>query len=139
MTEKIPLVLVPGLLCDAALWAHQAEHLKDVADISIAETRKDDSLAAMASREIETLLLVPWNEESTPPPHTAYVYVEDPDALCAEYEQAGADVVDPVASRAYGMRDFLVQDPDGHQFRVGRGEEALRDVADQIERIEETP
>lgn len=41
----------------------------------------------------------------------AYVYVEDPDALFAEYEQAGADIVEPVASRAYGMRDFVVRDP----------------------------
>lgn len=90
----------------------------------------DGSLAAMASREIETLLLVPWHEDAPPPTHTAYVYVEDPDTLCGEYEQAGADIVDSVASRPYGMRDFVVRDPDGHQFRIGKGEESLRDVAD---------
>jgi len=56
--------------------------------------------------------------------------VEDPDALCAEYQQAGALVVDPVASRPYGMRDFVVTDPDGHRFTLGRGEEKLREVAD---------
>jgi hypothetical protein len=58
------------------------------------------------------------------------VYVEDPDALCAEYLQAGADVIDPVASRPYGMRDFVVRDPDGHRFTIGRGEETLREIAD---------
>ncbi|MDA0786934.1 MAG: alpha/beta fold hydrolase [Proteobacteria bacterium] len=41
MTEN--LVLIPGLLCDAQLWAHQAAHLSDlaacmVADITGAET-----------------------------------------------------------------------------------------------------
>lgn len=69
--------------------------------------------------------------EGAPPPQAAYVYVEDPDALCAEYEQAGADIVSPIATRACGMRDFMVRDPDGHTFTLGRGAERLRDVADQ--------
>jgi DNA-binding transcriptional MerR regulator/catechol 2,3-dioxygenase-like lactoylglutathione lyase family enzyme len=90
----------------------------------------DGGLAAMASGEIETLLLVPWTGHSPPPTVSAYVYVEDPDALCAEYQQAGADVVDPVATRLSGMRDFVVRDPDGHRFTFGRGDEKLRDVAD---------
>ncbi len=87
-------------------------------------------LAPLASDDIEVLLLVSWTGDAPPPPQSAYVYVEDPDSLCAEYQQAGADVVEPVASRPYGMRDFDVQDPDGHRFRLGRGEERLRDVAD---------
>lgn len=34
---KLPLVLVPGLLCDGALWAAQSRHLSDVADITVAD------------------------------------------------------------------------------------------------------
>jgi len=49
MAEE-PLILVPGLLCDATLWAHQAEHLADIAEIRIAETARDDSIAGMARR-----------------------------------------------------------------------------------------
>jgi len=90
----------------------------------------DGHLAALASGEIEVLLLVQWTGDGPPPAQSAYVYVEDPDTLCAEYTQAGVDIVDPVASRPYGMRDFVVRDPDGHRFSVGRGEERLRDVAD---------
>lgn len=89
----------------------------------------DDSLAALASGEIEMLLLVPWTGDSPPAAQSAYVYVEDPDALCAEYRDAGADIVDPVASRSYGMRDFVVRDPDGHRFTLGCGEQRLRQVA----------
>lgn len=89
----------------------------------------DDTLVALASGEIEMLLLVPWTGASAPPAQAAYVYVEDPDALCAEYEQAGADIVDPVGSRPSGMRDFVVRDPDGHLFTLGRGEPQLREVA----------
>jgi pimeloyl-ACP methyl ester carboxylesterase len=50
MTEKTPLVLVPGLLCDAALWDHQARHLRDIADISVGETTRDETMPAMARR-----------------------------------------------------------------------------------------
>jgi catechol 2,3-dioxygenase-like lactoylglutathione lyase family enzyme len=91
----------------------------------------DGALAALASGEIEIMLLEPWTGDGPPPVHAAYVYVEDPDGLCAECLQAGAIVVDPVASRPYGMRDFVVSDPDGHRFTIGRGEERLREVADR--------
>ncbi|MEO6083154.1 MAG: VOC family protein [Umezawaea sp.] len=98
----------------------------------------DDSLAALASGEIEMLLLVPWTDDSPPPTQSAYVYVEDPDALCAEFEGAGADIVDPVASRPNGMRDFALRDPDGHQFTLGRGEQRLHEVADHYGLTPET-
>jgi len=50
MAEKIPLVLLPGLLCDAALWAPQVAALSDIADPWVADLSRDDSLAAMARR-----------------------------------------------------------------------------------------
>lgn len=47
---KMPLVLVPGLLCDAALWAAQAAALADIAAIAVADLTTDESLPAMARR-----------------------------------------------------------------------------------------
>jgi len=86
-------------------------------------------LACVASGDIELLHLVLWTGDGPPPPQSAYVFVEDPDGLCAEYREAGADVVDPAASRPSGMRDFVVRDPDGHHFTLGCPEDRLRDVA----------
>lgn len=48
-----PLVLVPGLTCDAALWAAQVDGLADVAGITVADTLSDDSITAMARRLLE--------------------------------------------------------------------------------------
>jgi pimeloyl-ACP methyl ester carboxylesterase len=48
MTEKIPLALLPGLLCDAALWRPQVEALADVAEPWVADLTTQDSIAAMA-------------------------------------------------------------------------------------------
>ncbi len=46
--EKFPLVLVPGLLCDAQLWQAQVEDLADVAEIRIAEHTRSDTMAGVA-------------------------------------------------------------------------------------------
>jgi pimeloyl-ACP methyl ester carboxylesterase len=48
MTDKIPLALLPGLLCDAALWQPQVEALSDIADCRVADFTTQDSIAAMA-------------------------------------------------------------------------------------------
>ena len=48
MSGHTPLVLVPGLLCDSALWRHQVAHLADVAEIMVADVTGHDSMAAMA-------------------------------------------------------------------------------------------
>lgn len=131
-----------GTTTDISSWLHVLPHLpvsdldrsiayyRDALGLRLAWRTVDGSVAALSSGEIEILLLVAWAEEGPPTAFTAYVYVEDPDALCAEYQQAGADIVQPVATRSYGMRDFTVRDPDGHRFIVGRGDEKLREVAD---------
>ncbi|MBF0248903.1 MAG: alpha/beta hydrolase [Alphaproteobacteria bacterium] len=46
--SKQPLILLPGLLCDAALWAHQAEGLADVADVRVADLTTHRSMAGLA-------------------------------------------------------------------------------------------
>lgn len=50
MPDKQPLILLPGLLCDAALWRHQIETLSELADITVADLTQDDTVAAMAER-----------------------------------------------------------------------------------------
>jgi pimeloyl-ACP methyl ester carboxylesterase len=45
---KTSLILVPGLLCDAAVWIHQSAALAGLADLHIATNGARDSLAAMA-------------------------------------------------------------------------------------------
>ncbi len=131
-----------GATTDVPTWLHlmpklpvsdmerSVAYYQEALGLDLAWRTVDGRLAALATGEIEVLLLVPWTGEGAPPAQSSYVYVEDPDALCAQLGEAGADIVDPVASRPYGMRDFVVRDPDGHRFTLGRGDESLRDVAD---------
>lgn len=47
--KKTPLLLIPGLLCDDALWEHQAINLADIADVTIAQDHtRHDSMMAIA-------------------------------------------------------------------------------------------
>jgi pimeloyl-ACP methyl ester carboxylesterase len=54
--NKIPLVFLPGLLCDAQVWQQQAVALSDIADPLIADLTLDDTIEDMAER---TLALAP--------------------------------------------------------------------------------
>lgn len=46
----LPIVFVPGLLCDERLWRDQSAALGDLAPSTIADVTLDDSVAGMASR-----------------------------------------------------------------------------------------
>ena len=48
------LLLLPGLMCDSAVWAHQRTHLSRHARIIIPEFRGFDSLTAMAQHVLDT-------------------------------------------------------------------------------------
>lgn len=52
MTERIPLLLLPGLLNDEALWAAQIRDLGDIANAQVADLTLDDNVAAMAARAL---------------------------------------------------------------------------------------
>ncbi|MEM9684115.1 MAG: alpha/beta fold hydrolase [Pseudomonadota bacterium] len=53
MADRIPLVLGPGLMNTPRLWQHQTDHLSDIADISVVDTRQDTNLVSMAQRLLD--------------------------------------------------------------------------------------
>src|SRR5215469_4733543 len=54
MVRKSPLVLLPGLLCDAALWRAQLTSLADIAAITVADLTHDETMTGMARRALDT-------------------------------------------------------------------------------------
>ncbi len=55
MSERSALALLPGLLCDGALWRHQTAALADLADCWVADFTSQDSVAAMARSVLEAM------------------------------------------------------------------------------------
>ena len=52
MARKIPLLLLPGLLCDGALWRAQIAGLADVAEAAVADLTRDETMTALARRAL---------------------------------------------------------------------------------------
>ena len=50
MTTRTPLLLLPGLLCDGALWQHQTDTLGDLAEITVADLTREDQAGPAARR-----------------------------------------------------------------------------------------
>ena len=48
MSHKIPLILLPGLLCDATLWKYQTKSLESLADCVVGDITQHDNIPAMA-------------------------------------------------------------------------------------------
>jgi uncharacterized glyoxalase superfamily protein PhnB len=50
---------------------------------------------------------------------SAYVVVDEPDALCARLRAAGAAVTMDLRDTDYGSRDFAIRDPEGNHWYFG--------------------
>jgi pimeloyl-ACP methyl ester carboxylesterase len=53
MAARTPLLLLPGLLCDAALWQPQIEALADVSEPIVGDLSQDETLPKMARRVLD--------------------------------------------------------------------------------------
>jgi uncharacterized glyoxalase superfamily protein PhnB len=52
--------------------------------------------------------------------YDAFIFTNDAEALYQEYVESGANILEPLADTDYGMKEFLVADPDGYLIRFGR-------------------
>ena len=50
---------------------------------------------------------------------SAYIVVDEPDALCARMQAGGANVVVDLHDTDYGSRDFAIRDPEGNRWYFG--------------------
>lgn len=62
-----------------------------------------------------TTLTAPRGPQDT----DAYFNVSDSDALYAEYKQKTVRVLREIENSAYGLRDFMIETPDGHRLVFG--------------------
>lgn len=55
-------------------------------------------------------------------PSWNFVRVENADAVLARYAAAGVTIVEPITSHPWGMREFTIEDNNGHRFRIGHSD-----------------
>ncbi|HXE57821.1 MAG TPA: VOC family protein [Gemmatimonadales bacterium] len=82
---------------------------------------KRDGIVIMLSRVADARAVRP-NRSATPGGDAwdGYVWVEDADALHAEFASRGAVIVRPPCDQPYGCRDFDVEDCDGYRLCFGQ-------------------
>lgn len=58
------------------------------------------------------------------------VGVEDADRAYEAFKGRGAKVVSELDDKPWGVREFTVEDPNGHRLRFSHGLESTREIAD---------
>jgi catechol 2,3-dioxygenase-like lactoylglutathione lyase family enzyme len=61
-------------------------------------------------------------EEGEIRPVCSFVRVENADEVLAVYRERGVKIVEDIASHPYGMREFSIEDNNGHRFRIGHSD-----------------
>lgn len=112
---------------DATQWRH-ANPILDVADVSRAvayyrdvfgliPTWISEDNAGGVATEVAPIELY-FARVEKPSPSRLAVFVDDADMAYAKYRAAGAEIVDQIETKPWGLRGFTVKDPDGNLIGI---------------------
>jgi uncharacterized glyoxalase superfamily protein PhnB len=74
---------------------------------------------AVLGRDEVQLHLYPQREGKVAGQGNAYFFVQEVDAIYESCSQK-AKVIDPIGDRDYGLRDFLIEDPEGNRVGIAQ-------------------
>lgn len=78
---------------------------------------RNDNYGSVLAGETEIFLT---SIEEPRPGAVCCVRVDDVDALYAIYVERGVQIVEPLETKPWRMREFTIEDPNGHFFRIGQ-------------------
>jgi predicted enzyme related to lactoylglutathione lyase len=88
-------------------------HYRDALGFEISWLRREDGIGAVSRGEVAIFL----RQRSAPfEPVVHWIFAADLDATHDELRASGARIVDPLALKPWGLRQFTVEDVDGHRF-----------------------
>jgi catechol 2,3-dioxygenase-like lactoylglutathione lyase family enzyme len=59
-------------------------------------------------------------------PCCVFIRVADADRVLACYREREVKIVSEIASQPWGMREFTIEEPNGHRFRIGHSSGPVR-------------
>ena len=94
------------------------QHYHDTLGFEIGWLEPDKSIGAV-SRDKAVIFF----RKRQPPfePAIHWVYAEDIDTSYQELQSTGANIIDPLQTKPWGLRQFTVQDLDGNLFYFHHG------------------
>jgi uncharacterized glyoxalase superfamily protein PhnB len=103
--------------------ARAQAYYRDVLGCRIAWTWLD-GYGAVYNGDVQIFLA----RDAEPQRSCVCIFVEDVEALYNRYCARGAEIVEPLESKPWGMREFTVKDLDGNLLRIGRGEKTIDEI-----------
>jgi predicted enzyme related to lactoylglutathione lyase len=90
------------------------QHYRDALSFEIRWLEPDKGIGAVSRGDMGPIFL----RKRQPPfePAVHWVFAEDIDASYQELTSLGANIVDPLEKKPWGLRQFTVQDLDGNLF-----------------------
>lgn len=88
-------------------------HYRDALGFEIAWLDPSKEIGAVSRADVAVFF-----RKRQPPfePAVHWVFADDIDATYAELKASGANIVDPLEKKPWGLRQFTVEDPDGNRF-----------------------
>ncbi|WP_230374155.1 VOC family protein [Pontivivens ytuae] len=90
-------------------------HYRDRLGFTIAWHNEDGRIGAVAHGACAIFLR---GVDGPIAPVTLWIFAADVDAACRDLTALGADIVDPLADKPWGLRQFTVRDGDGHLIHI---------------------
>jgi catechol 2,3-dioxygenase-like lactoylglutathione lyase family enzyme len=115
ITPQLPVADVPGTLA----W------YRDVLGCRIAWVWNDGGYGAVYSGATELFFA---RVEGPPAEACCYIRVPDAEAVHTRCLEQGVEIIEPLGSRPWGMREFAIRDPNGHRLRFGHGEKTIAEI-----------
>jgi len=108
-------------LCDTFGFEKQAVYANPDGGIAHAQLTFGNGMIMLGSADAESAWgkLIRQPEEVGAETQSAYIVVQDPDAIYARAKAAGADIVIDIKFEDYGGRGFSCRDPEGHLWNFG--------------------
>ncbi|MFK7895562.1 MAG: VOC family protein [Myxococcota bacterium] len=93
-------------------------YYRDKLDFKIAWVRGDE-YGAVYQGPNEIFLM---RESGVIHPFCCFVRVADADAALERIRSAGVPIVEEIVSQPWGMREFAIEELNGHRFRIGHSD-----------------
>ncbi len=88
---------------------------RDIIGLEVSQLAPEYGLAIMAKQGAMIALFI--NE--APVSQIAYLYVKGVEVLYATCQEKLVEITQEITTHPYGIRDFVVKDPDGHIIGIG--------------------
>jgi uncharacterized glyoxalase superfamily protein PhnB len=89
------------------------QHYRDTLGFEIGWLESDKQIGAVSRANV----VIFFRQKTAPfEPAVHWVYAEDLDATYEELKSLGANIVEPLEKKPWGLRQFTVEDLDGNRF-----------------------